>query len=137
MRNSELFPCRAQGGGLAVMGLWLFLAGGLAAGFLLPFWGWAVFLGVWALAVAALLWLGFGRLTVSLEGERLTVTRGTLFPVEHTLPTRGLMLVSRVSTPLLRRSGCCVLLLRVPGQWLVLPALPTACGEALARMTGR
>lgn len=137
MRDTELFPCRARGAALAVCGLWLFAAGAIAAALLLSFWAWAGFLLPWGAAVAAFLRLRFGGLTVAERDGRLTVTRGTLFPTETTLPARGAVMVSRISTPLMRRCGGCILLLRVAGQWLVLPGMPDACGDAIAQMGGR
>ena len=91
----------------------------------------------WAGASAGLVWLGFGSLTLSQAAGCFTLRRGTFFPLEYIFADHWVVEVACLSTPLLRRLGCCVILLRVPGRWYLLPAMPMACWAQLSRVAGR
>lgn len=93
-------------------------AGGLAAGA-------GVWAGVW-------LWCWSARFGAALAAGRVQVRTGRFFGGLRRNPcacVRGALLLT---TPLLRRADCCVLLLFVPGRPLVLPALERGEAAALA-----
>lgn len=137
MSKNTTFPYSPVRGGLWVVTVWLALPGFLAAA-LLPAGLWrAGAVLAWAGASAGLVWLGFGSLTLSQAAGCFALRRGTFFPLEYIFADHWVVEVACLSTPLLRRLGCCVILLRVPGRWYLLPAMPTACWAQLSRVAGR
>lgn len=99
----------AAGAGPAVV--WLALGGGGAA-------------GVW-------LWCWAAKLTASAAADRIQVSRGRFFGSTHRAPCACVRGALTVTTPALRRAGCCVLVLLVPGRPLLLPGLARADARRL------
>ena len=120
--------------GAAIVGLWLVLAGALAA-FLLSPGGWApVLLAVWAAAV-------FGGLVPRLASARLYIGRhhvsarwGLLFPSVRRFPRRFVTGCHILETPLCRLAGVCVLMFSNSGAFLILPGFEAKDAQQAARL---
>lgn len=119
--------------GVAVVCLWALVPGAAAAPFI--FWQ-----SVGAGLVFAALWLGLclGWLPArceSFEGSvtlgEVRVSSGLLFKSSRRIPTRWVSATARISTPLLRLCGCCVLVLSTSGTLLVLPGISNADADSL------
>lgn len=123
--------------GLWAVSAWPVLLGWLLGALLLVPRLRAPFALLWAAVVCIAMRLAFGGLTLTWAGGRFTLRRGTLFPVEYAFPERWVVQSGCLSTPLLRRMGCCVVVMRVPGRWFLLPALPAADYERLSRLVRR
>lgn len=126
-------------GGRAVLLVWAALPGAAAA----PFFFWqgpgagALFCAAWA-ALMACLWMRAASLTAVLEPAGcLTVSAGVAFRTRRTLAPGSVTGVGQLSTPLLRRAGCCLLVLRTQGGLLFLPALPAAAAQGLCALLQR
>ena len=119
--------------GIGVVCLWFVALGALAA----PFAVWqglfpgAVFSAAW-LAVF-LLWLParLARLEGSITLGELRVSGGIWFKSSRRIPTRFVSAAGRFSTPLLRRCGCCVLILSTSGAVVMLPGIADADAHRL------
>lgn len=120
--------------GAAIVGLWLVLAGALAA-FLFSPGGWApVLLAVWAAAV-------FGGLVPRLASARLYIGRhhvsahwGLLFPSVRRFPRRFVTGCHILETPLCRLAGVCVLMFSSSGAFLILPGFEAKDAQQAARL---
>lgn len=120
--------------GAAIVGLWLVLAGALAA-FLFSPGGWApVLLAVWAAAV-------FGGLVPRLASARLYIGRhhvsarwGLLFPSVRRFPRRFVTGCHILETPLCRLTGVCVLMFSSSGAFLILPGFESKDAQHVARL---
>ena len=113
--------------GAAIVGLWLVLAGALAA--LAP-----VLLAVWAAAV-------FGGLVPRLASARLYIGRhhvsarwGLLFPSVRRFPRRFVTGCHILETPLCRWAGVCVLMFSNSGAFLILPGFEAKDAQQAARL---
>ncbi len=119
--------------GCRVLGLWLFLPGGLVCPFL--FWrsfvAGAVFLIGWLVVSLWLcpLWAQSFSATVTLGEVR--VEYGLLFKFRRRVPTRFITGISRMSTPLLHSCGCSLVLLHASGTCLWLLGLSDKTADQL------
>lgn len=119
--------------GIGVVCLWFVALGALAAPF--AFWQGlfpgAVFSAAW-LAVF-LLWLParLARLEGSITLGELRVSGGIWFKSSRRIPTRFVSAAGSFSTPLLRRCGCCVLILSTSGAVVMLPGIADADAHRL------
>ena len=119
--------------GIGVVCLWFVALGALAAPF--AFWQGlspgAVFSAAW-LAVF-LLWLParLARLEGSITLGELRVSGGIWFKSSRRIPTRFVSAAGCFSTPLLRRCGCCVLILSTSGAVVMLPGIADADAHRL------
>lgn len=108
-------------GALAALGLAAAGAGAVAAGLAA---GAGLGAGVW-------LWCWTARFEAALAAGRVQVRTGRFFGSLRRSPCACVRGALRLTTPLLRRADCCVLLLFVPGRPLVLPGLGRSQAAAL------
>lgn len=119
--------------GILVTALWWCLPG-LA---LCPFVFWqsaaagVVFLLGWCGAAFLICQVRLGSLQGRLHAGELRVRRGVLFCTEQRMPTRFVSGVTRIDTPLLRRAGASLVILRSPAGTVLLPALEAPLARRL------
>ena len=68
--------------------------------------------------------------------EEFRLERGVWFCSSLLIPSRFVSSAARFSTPLLRRWGCCVLVLSTSGALVVLPGLSQKAAEGILSLTG-
>lgn len=115
--------------GAAIVGLWLVLAGALAA-FLFSPGGWAsALVAVWAVAV-------FVGLVPRLASGRHHVSArwGLLFPSVRRFPRRFVTGCHILETPLCRLAGVCVLMFSSSGAFLILPGFEAKDAQQATRL---
>lgn len=119
--------------GVRVVCLWALAAGAAVCPFL--FWqsavaGW-LFAALWL--CLCLLWLPARCASVqgSVTLGEVRLNHGVWFKTSRRLPTHWVSAAARFTTPLLRRCGCCVLVLSSSGTLLVLPGLTDADADAI------
>ena len=124
-------PLPLRGRTVVLVWLCLFWAAVCAlAGWRAPGWQWPA--AVVGIAAGVLLWrrLASVRLRPGADG-RLTIASGRLVPLETTLPPGTVLRVSVSSTPLLRLSGCRLVILRTLHGSVPLPGVSAAQAEVL------
>lgn len=124
--------------GVWVVCLWALVPGAVLAPFL--FWQSPLLGGLFCLFwLAACLW-ALPRRLFSLSGTanlgEVRITAGVLFKSSRRLLTHRVSAVSRLTTPLLRLCGCCVLVLVTSGALVVLPGLANEDADRLAALLG-
>lgn len=111
--------------GAAIVGLWLVLAGALAA-FLLSPGGWApVFGGLVPRLASARLYIG---------RHHVSARWGLLFPSVRRFPRRFVTGCHILETPLCRLAGVCVLMFSNSGAFLILPGFEAKDAQQAARL---
>ena len=129
---------RLKPAGVRVVCLWALAPGAALAPFL--FWQSALAGGLFcAFWLAVCLWALPCRLS-SLCGTanlgEVRVSAGVLFKSSRRLLTHRVGAMNRLTTPLLRLCGCCVLVLVTSGALVVLPGLADEDADRLAALLG-
>ena len=120
------------GGYLAVLGL----IPALALGVLSPWPGlvfWLAWLGLTVLASR----YGMATIRIHITEQQLVARGGTIFPWEVCLPMDQGARLYRMSTPLMRVLGCCLVRVTTPSGGVWLPAITQMDARAIARLVGR
>lgn len=120
------------GGYLAVLGL----IPALALGVLSPWPGlvfWLAWLGLTVLASR----YGMATIRIHITEQQLVARGGTIFPWEICLPMDQGARLYRMSTPLMRVLGCCLVRVTTPSGGVWLPAITQMDVRAIARLVGR
>ena len=119
-------------GYLAVLGL----IPALALGVLSPWPGlvfWLAWLGLTVLASR----YGMATIRIHITEQQLVARGGTIFPWEVCLPMDQGARLYRMSTPLMRVLGCCLVRVTTPSGGVWLPAITQMDARAIARLVGR
>lgn len=126
-------------GGVRLFALYLGVLGlipALALGMLTPGAGllfWAAWLGI-TLIVAR---FGMAAIRIRITPRQLVARGGTIFPWEICLPLEEGVRLYRISTPLMRVLGCCLVRVTTPSGGVWLPAITQTDAQSIARFLGR
>ena len=130
---------RLSPAGARAAGDWLAGAGAALGGGLAPFApaGAAVFLGAWGLLCLWFVWGWCPTARLRWQGGALVFAAGRVFPLVLRLPPGAVTGFAVLSSPLMRRAGCCLLaVFAAGGPVLVLPGVPREAAARLAALLG-
>ena len=120
--------------GAAIVGLWLVLAGALAA-FLFSPGGWAsALVAVWAVAVFVGLVPRLASAKLYIGRHHVSARWGLLVPSVRRFPRRFVTGCHILETPLCRLAGVCVLMFSNSGAFLILPGFEAKDAQQAARL---
>lgn len=125
-------------GGVVVFGFYLGAVGlvpALALGALVPLAGlvfWLAWLGITFLAAR----FGMATIRIHITPRQLVARGGTIFPWEVCLPMDTGVRLYRISTPVMRVLGCCLVRVTTPSGGVWLPAITQMDALAIARLVG-
>ena len=130
----RLSPAGARAAGVWLAGAGAALGGGLA---LFSPAGAGAFLGAWGLLCLGFVWGWCPTARLLCRGGGLLFTAGRVFPLSLRLPLASVSGFAVVSSPLMRRAGCCLLaVFAAGGPVLVLPGVPREAAARLAALLG-